>query len=296
MESSAALSFDERLLARPESPTSAVNDRPPDSLIVADAEGIVLAVSASIEPLSGWKANDLMGQRITRLLSQSDWDVARESTCTSSQQCSGHRSRLSRAQLEVLVSCRDKTTLVCEASLLPMASLVLSEPPHVACLIRRRACGAEQETHDQRIAVMQRAFMNALLDPLVTIDARGVIRLASASVEKVFGWTAEELLGQNISVLMPEPHNSNHDVYLERYRRTGVAKLLGVAREMEAVRKDGSTFRCEVNATRVDIPGSPEPFFTGILRDTTESPDCWSVLLPRARLCNFHDDMKSARR
>jgi len=270
MATSASLSFDERLFARPESPTAAVNEASPDALIVADAEGFVRAVSASLEPLCGWTPHELVGDRVTKLISQSDWDIACESTCASDRQHTGLRSRLMRAQLEVLVSCRDKTTLVCDVSLLPMTGTCSGESQLFACLLRKRAPRAEQETHEQRIAIMQRAFINALLDPLITIDARGMILLASASVEKVFGWTPEELLGQNISILMPEPHRSNYDVYLERYRQTGIARLLGVAREMEAVRKDGSTFRCEINATRVDIPGAPEPFFTGVLRDTTE--------------------------
>jgi PAS domain S-box-containing protein len=270
MESFAALSVDEPSFDRPASPLDAADASPADSIIVGDATGVIRAASASIEPLCGWRPEELMGERVTKLMSQGDWDVARESACAPDREYSGPRSRLMRSQLEVLISCRDEATLVCEMSLLRMASTLSDEPPLFACLIRDRARRADHETRIQRIAIMQRAFMNALVDPLITIDGRGTIRLASDAVKKVFGWAPEELLGQNISMLMPEPHSSNHDVYLERYRRTGIAKLLNSAREMEAVRKDGSTFRCEVNATRVDIPGVGEPFFTGILRDTTE--------------------------
>jgi len=75
-----------------------------------------------------------------------------------------------------------------------------------------------------------RAVLSALLDPTLVIDERGRILAASDSVERVFFFRPEELVGRNVSVLMPEPHRSAHDGYLENYRRTGQTNILGRTR------------------------------------------------------------------
>lgn len=115
-----------------------------------------------------------------------------------------------------------------------------------------------------------RAILASTLDPVVTIDARGVIQAASDSVRRVFGWTPDDLVGQNVNILMPEPHRSSHDDYLAEYRRTGVTNILGRTREFQAARKDGTTFPIELAVSRVDLPDSEHPLFTGIIRDITE--------------------------
>jgi PAS domain S-box-containing protein len=116
----------------------------------------------------------------------------------------------------------------------------------------------------------QRAILAATLDPIVTIDFRGIVHSASDSVERVFGWKPEELVGQNLKILMPEPHRSEHDAYLNRYRKTGQTVILGRTREFSAVRKDGSSFPCEVAVSRLDLPGSSGTLFVGIIRDISE--------------------------
>ena len=112
--------------------------------------------------------------------------------------------------------------------------------------------------------------MAASLDPMVTINSYGIMESVSDSVERVFGWSPDELIGKNIKILMPEPHFSRHDQYLEKYRETRETSLIGVPRELEAVRKDGTVFPCEVSIARVDLPGGGDQLFTGIIRDITE--------------------------
>jgi PAS domain S-box-containing protein len=114
------------------------------------------------------------------------------------------------------------------------------------------------------------AVLASTLDPIVTIDAWGGIQSVSNAIERVFGWRPEELIGRNVSVLMPEPHRSQHDGFLAAYRRTGQTNILGRTREFEAVRKDGRRFPIELSVSRVDVPGQAEPLFTGIIHDITE--------------------------
>lgn len=121
-----------------------------------------------------------------------------------------------------------------------------------------------------RTETMHRSILTAVLDPTMTIDERGTIVTASASVERVFGWRPEELVGKNIRLLMPEPHRSKHDAYLSNYGRTGRTTILGRTREFEVLTKDGRTVQVELSVSRVDVAGEGRPLFTGSFRDVTQ--------------------------
>jgi len=114
-----------------------------------------------------------------------------------------------------------------------------------------------------------RSVLGGLLDPLVLIDAVGTIQNANSSCTEVFGFTPEELIGRNISLLMPEPHRSEHDAHLRRYQETGKTWILGRTRELEAVRKDGKRIVVDLSVSRIDVPESKEPLFSGSFRDVT---------------------------
>ncbi len=114
-----------------------------------------------------------------------------------------------------------------------------------------------------------RGVLASSLDPFVTIDDRGVVRFASDSVERDFGWKPAELVGRNISVLMPEPHRSQHDGYLDNFRRTGRTNILGRTREFEVVRKDGTRLLCDLSVSMAELSDGTA-LFTGSFRDVTE--------------------------
>ncbi len=114
------------------------------------------------------------------------------------------------------------------------------------------------------------AVLDSTLDPIITIDSRGAIVSVSKSIERVFGYKPDELIGRNVNVLMPEPHRSAHDGYLARYRRTGLTGILGRTRAFEAARRDGTVFPIEISVSRVDVPGEEFPLFTGIIHDVSE--------------------------
>ena len=115
-----------------------------------------------------------------------------------------------------------------------------------------------------------RALLAGMLDPVVTIDMHGIVQDASDSVERVFGYRPDELVGQNINILMPEPHRSSHDSYLAKYRETGETWILNTTREFDIVCKDGSIRGCELSVSRVDLPGEASPAFCGSFRDISD--------------------------
>ena len=116
--------------------------------------------------------------------------------------------------------------------------------------------------------VRLRAILDAAVDSIVTIEESGAIESINAATERLFGYPREELIGRNVSVLMPSPYREEHDRHIGRYLRTGEARIIGIGREVEAVRKDGRVFPVDIAVSEVQLPG--RRLFTGIIRDLTE--------------------------
>lgn len=112
-----------------------------------------------------------------------------------------------------------------------------------------------------------RALLTAAVDAIVIIDHRGVIRTFNRAAEELFGYRAAEAVGANVSMLMPEPHRSEHDDHMRRYLATGEAHVVGIGREVDAQRKDGTVFRAWLSVGRVE--GEDPPRFVGFLHDVT---------------------------
>lgn len=112
------------------------------------------------------------------------------------------------------------------------------------------------------------AVLDAAVDGILTIDERGSVISANPAVEQLFGYKADELIGGNVTRLMPEPYRSEHDDYLQHYLRTGEARIIGIGRDVKGRRKDGSVFPAYLAVG--EMPGSGERQFVGILRDVTE--------------------------
>jgi two-component system sensor kinase FixL len=112
-----------------------------------------------------------------------------------------------------------------------------------------------------------RALLDAAVDAIIVIDHHGIVEEFSLAAERMFGYRAEEIAGQNVNVLMPEPYHEAHDRYMEAYDRTGEARIIGIGREVRARRRDGTTFPCDLSVGRVQGKGPPR--FVGIIRDIT---------------------------
>ena len=110
-----------------------------------------------------------------------------------------------------------------------------------------------------------RAIMDTAVDAIVTVDARGVIRSFNHAAERLFGYRAREAVGQPISLLMPAPHRSRHQQYIERYLKTGEARIIGIGREVEAERKDGARLPVYLSVSEFQVAG--ERRFAGVLHD-----------------------------
>ena len=113
-----------------------------------------------------------------------------------------------------------------------------------------------------------RALLDAAIDAIITIDQHGIIESLNPATERIFGYSARELLGCNVSMLMPSPFREQHDGYLQHYLMTGEARIIGIGREVEARRKDGSVFPADLAISEFDSEG--QRMFTGLIRDISD--------------------------
>ena len=105
-------------------------------------------------------------------------------------------------------------------------------------------------------------------EAMVVIDERGLVQSFSSTAERLFGYGAAEIVGQNVKLLMPSPYREEHDGYLARYKQTGERRIIGIGRVVVGQRKDGSTFPMELAVG--EMRTGTQHFFTGFIRDLTE--------------------------
>lgn len=113
-----------------------------------------------------------------------------------------------------------------------------------------------------------KAIIENVVEGIITIDECGIIQSINPAALKIFGYTHDELLGKNVSMLMPTPYQENHDTYLSNYRETGVAKIISIGREVFGRRKNGEIFPMDLAVGEVNLP--KQRLFTGIVRDISE--------------------------
>ncbi|MFV0623666.1 PAS domain S-box protein [Sphingomonas sp. ac-8] len=129
-----------------------------------------------------------------------------------------------------------------------------------------------READSTRELAQREAHLTSILrtvpDAMIVIDEAGLIQDFSDTAERQFGWSAEEVTGKNVKMLMPSPYREAHDGYLQRYSRTGERRIIGIGRVVVGERKDGSTFPMELAVGEMQLPEGR--FFTGFVRDLTE--------------------------
>ena len=132
----------------------------------------------------------------------------------------------------------------------------------------RLAAAANAEQAFAREAHVK-SILDTIPDAMIVIDERGIMQSVSAAAERMFGYSAHEVLGENVKILMPAPYRGGHDSYLLRYLKTGERRIIGIGRVVVGERRDGSTFPIELNVG--EMKTGNRRFFTGFIRDLTES-------------------------
>tara|TARA_R110000744_G_scaffold50709_9_gene109503 strand:+ start:8296 stop:11301 length:3006 start_codon:yes stop_codon:yes gene_type:complete len=167
-----------------------------------------------------------------------------------------------------------KTPLMLSAWLLLIASLAVTAliTFSITHLIRRREV-VEQLVVSRTISLIEseeqhRAVVENAVDGLLTIDEFGVIEKYNRAAERIFGYSADEIIGKNLKILMPTTDHNDQDIYLDDYRDTGIKKDIGADRKVKGRRKDGSIFPIDLSVSEMTIGNTRK--LSGIVRDVTE--------------------------
>ena len=128
---------------------------------------------------------------------------------------------------------------------------------------RKQMQQALAESHARSQTILETA-----VDGIITIDEKGIIESCNTSATRMFGYNAEEVIGKKVNLLMPSPHDRQHDEYISRYLQTGEARIIGKGREVEGRRKDGTVFPIDLAVSEIRVNG--RSLFTGIMRDISD--------------------------
>jgi two-component system sensor kinase FixL len=135
-------------------------------------------------------------------------------------------------------------------------------------LLRSRADAEARTTDLKDREAHLRSILETVPDAMIVIDEHGVMQEFSSAAERLFEWQAKDVIGRNVSLLMPDPYRAAHDGYIDHYLETGERRIIGVGRVVVGARRDGTTFPMELAVG--EMRSRDRRFFTGFVRDLTE--------------------------
>lgn len=248
----------------------------PDMVFVKDAEDLrFVRLNRAGETLLGYARNEVVGRDVYDLFPEHEADFFtdkdREALTT------GEMVEIS----EETVSCKGELTRIMHTKKLPLGGepgqpkymLGISEDITERKQAAQALLNAKAELEQVNATLVRkeeeiRSVVEHMADCVITIDERGVIQFANPVVTKIFGYAVEEVIGQNVSMLMPEPHHGAHDSYIERYCRTREARIIGIGREVVGLHKNGAPIALDLAISEFVIQG--QRHFTGVVRDIGE--------------------------
>lgn len=234
-----------------------------DAIIGKDRAGTITYWNAAAERLFGYAASEIMGHSIKCIIppTRAGEEIA-------------ILDRVGRGEYLAHFETERRTK---DGRIIPV-SLTLSPilGPDGAVIGISDIARDLSETQRLAVALQQReALLRSILDSnpdgFIVIDESATVKIFSVAAERMFGYAASEVVGRNISMLMPEPYAAAHDGYIQRYRETGDRRVIGLGRVVAGRRKDGSTFPMDLQVGEAMAPG--ERRFTGFIRDLTERED-----------------------
>ncbi|UZW56787.1 PAS domain S-box protein [Sphingobium sp. JS3065] len=231
------------------------------AIYMLDAEGRVTIWNGGAERLKGWTEAEMAGQLTDRFYPA---DVVASGKPTSLLAEAQHRGKIEIDEWQIR---KDGSEFLAHISITALkkpdgslggfATIVHDITDQRATLSSLR----NSEAH-------LRSILSTVPDAMIVIDEGGTMVSFSTAAERLFGYTQEEVLGSNVSMLMPSPYRERHDGFLERYLRTGERRIIGIGRVVFALRKDGTTFPMELSVG--EAAGESQRLFTGFIRDLTD--------------------------
>jgi two-component system sensor kinase FixL len=230
-------------------------------IYVLDAEGRVASWNAGAQRVEGWRAEEIIGRHFSVFFRPEDAAAGKP------EQELAIAREAGRYQEEGIRLRKDGSAFTAQITVTPLKD----DGGNVVGYAKVIRDVTERITADEALKAREahlRSILETVPDAMVVINEHGHIQSFSTTAERLFGYQASEVIGENVSVLMPSPYREQHDGYLDRYVRTGERRIIGIGRVVVGLRKDGSTFPMELAVGEMRL--ATGRFFTGFVRDLTE--------------------------
>jgi PAS domain S-box-containing protein len=235
------------------------------ALLLLDQQGRIMSWNRGAELIKGYQPEEIIGRHFSCLYPAEAVEAGRPAGALRIAAADGHfeetgeriRKDGSRFLADVMI-----TAIRTQDGVLRGFGEITRD------VTQRAAAEALVKASEARLRGLIATVLDTVVDGLVTIDRHGVIQSFNKACVSLFGYSPAEVIGQNVRMLMPEPYHGEHDGYISAYLATGVAKIIGIGREVMGRRKDGSTFPMELAVG--ESPEAGNHAFVGIVRDLTE--------------------------
>ena len=259
---------------------AAIVDTVPDGIFTVNEDGTVRSMNPSAENIFGYFVREVEGKHIDMLLFDAMDDYISR----------GHRggrdNRVTGVHVEVKGQRKDGSTFPVELS---VNEFYLSNNHFFTCVTRditvRKKAKQELERHQDHLQVLVamatievNAIVQTAVNAVITADQNGIIQIFNPAAEKMFGWSSDEVVGSNVSILVPGINSATHDGYISRYLETRDPHIIGIGREVEALRKNGEKFPAHLAVGHSEL-ASDKQLFVAFITDITSQKTTEKELL-----------------
>jgi two-component system sensor kinase FixL len=262
-----------------EAPWRSIIQSAVDGIVLIDARGRIEAFNQAAERLFGYREADVLGRNVSMLMpspyrEEHDLYLARY---------------LATGEARIIGIGREVTGRRSDGSVFPLRLSVgeasVGGERKFTGILHDLSARVRLEEQLRSSEARWRSIVESAVDGIIVIDSTGHIEAFNPAAERLFGYAEREVIGQNVSILMPSPYNEDHDGYLARYLTTGVRKIIGIGREVTARRRDGTTFPVHLSVGEMSVSG--ERKFTGILHDLSARIEMEELLREQAGLARL---------
>lgn len=252
----------EQALRKSEERFRRVVEAAPNAMVMVSPAGRIEMVNTQAERVFGYDRSEMLGQHVEMLVPD------RFRTRHPDQRIAffaDPRTRPMGAGRDLYALRKDGSEFPVEIGLNPIeteeGTMVLSA---IVDITERKTAELALRERELRL----RSILDTVADAIVLIDEHGMIQSFNPAAERLFGYTEQEVVSQNVKMLMPSPYREQHDGYLERYHATGERRIIGIGRIVVGQRKNGDTFPLELRVDEFHL--GDRVFFTGFIHDLSE--------------------------
>jgi PAS domain S-box-containing protein len=237
-----------------------------DAVITINCSGTICTVNSACTELFGYTEKEMVGQNISIICGGGHSE--NHDHYIQNYLESGHKKIIGKKRQSVAKK-RCGTEFPCELGIQEISDVSSGNKRYFVGFIKDLTLVKKQEAEIQERQALMQGMINASFDPMIEIDQAGIINLVNDATCNLFGYTKDELIGSNISILCGDGHGDKHAEYMKRYMDTGVKRIVGRKRQVKARRKNGSEIEVELGVQEV-VLGSGKRAFCGYMRDLTQ--------------------------